>query len=365
MKRLLYIFCAVAAMTACKALDQNPSTSMTTDTAITTVEDLANAVNGCYYIATYGTMLTMGSELAIYADLIGPDAYQPASSGQNPSRIAQFSLTPADTYGAYAYLYMALANVNNAIEKGSLIAEKDETAPYIAELYAMRGLFQFHLATFFAPIPTSGNTNTMGIVLSDKVFDIELQNSPDLLGLRTRYYQSMVDADNLIKGEHFSGLPQSFIIFICTQDPFNNDLPIYTFRNHCDENLVLVLDDFAVKKFFNANAYAKENDIEIKSFLEYIYNNKPVDDFTDRINNLVTTIKQQEFNRKEYSTVNIHDQDTFRRGKLEGIQQGELQAKIQTAKNMLNKNIPIDVIAECTGLSQETVEQLAKDNLST
>ncbi|MBR5867668.1 MAG: PD-(D/E)XK nuclease family transposase, partial [Spirochaetaceae bacterium] len=54
----------------------------------------------------------------------------------------------------------------------------------------------------------------------DKVFDIELQNSPDLLGLRTRYYQSMLDADNLIKGEHFSELPQSFIIFICTQDPF-------------------------------------------------------------------------------------------------------------------------------------------------
>ncbi|MBR5866353.1 MAG: hypothetical protein IKZ04_00435, partial [Spirochaetaceae bacterium] len=120
---------------------------------------------------------------------------------------------------------------------------------------------------------------------------------------------------------------------------------------------------------FNANAYAKENDIEIKSFLEYIYNNKPVDDFTDRIESFVHKIKQQEFNRKEYSTVNIHDQDTFRRGKLEGIQQGisqgELQAKIQTAKNMINKNIPIDVIAECTGLSQETVEQLAKDNFST
>ena len=49
----------------------------------------------------------------------------------------------------------------------------------------------------------------------------------------------------------------------------------------------------------------------------------------------------------------------------DGISQGELQAKIQTAKNMLVKNIPIDVIAECTGLSQETVEQLAKDNFST
>ena len=200
---------------------------------------------------------------------------------------------------------------------------------------------------------------------SDKVFDIELQNSPDLLGLRTRYYQSMVDADNLIKGEHFSGLPQSFIIFICTQDPFNNDLPIYTFRNHCDENLVLVLDDFAVKKFFNANAYDKENDIEIKSFLEYIYNNKPVDDFTDRINNLVTTIKQQEFNRKEYSTVNIHDQDTFRRGKLEGIsegiQQGELQAKIQTAKNALSMNLSVEQIISLTGLTLKTIQQLAQE----
>ena len=49
---------------------------------------------------------------------------------------------------------------------------------------------------------------------SDKVFDIELQNFTDLLGLRTRYYQSMIDADNLIKGEHYSDLPQSFIIFI-------------------------------------------------------------------------------------------------------------------------------------------------------
>ena len=66
---------------------------------------------------------------------------------------------------------------------------------------------------------------------SDKVFDIELQNFTDLLGLRTRYYQSMIDADNLIKGEHYSDLPQSFIIFICTQDPFKQDLPIYTFQN--------------------------------------------------------------------------------------------------------------------------------------
>ena len=122
-----------------------------------------------------------------------------------------------------------------------------------------------------------------------------------------------------------------------------------------------LLTKISVKKFFNANAYSKENDVEIKSFLEYIYNNKPVDDFTDRIESFVHKIKQQEFNRKEYSSVNIHDQDTFRRGKLEGIQQGELQAKIQTARNLLNMSLSIQDIAKATDLPQETIEQLAKD----
>lgn len=172
MKKITYITILTFLLGSCSALDQNPSTSVTTDTAITSVADLANAVNGAYYVATYGTTLTVASELSIYADLIGPDSYQPASSGQNASRIAQFSMTPADTYGAYYYLYAALASVNNAIDKGAQLEDSEGAAPYLAELYTLRGLFHFHLAVLFAPIPTSGSSNQMGLVLSDKVFDI-------------------------------------------------------------------------------------------------------------------------------------------------------------------------------------------------
>ena len=47
---------------------------------------------------------------------------------------------------------------------------------------------------------------------SNKVFDIELQNANDVdIHLRTRYYQSMLDTNNLLKGEHYSNLPESFI----------------------------------------------------------------------------------------------------------------------------------------------------------
>lgn len=173
MKKLTYILPMFMAVVACDSLDQDPSTAVTVDTAITSVDDLANAVNGAYYVATYGTMMTVASEMAIYADLIGPDSYQPASSGQTASRMAQFSLTANDTYNAYYYLYAAIASINNAIEQAALLDDQEGAAPYVAELYAMRGLFHFHLATFFAPIPTSGSPNQMGIVLSDKVFDID------------------------------------------------------------------------------------------------------------------------------------------------------------------------------------------------
>ena len=94
---------------------------------------------------------------------------------------------------------------------------------------------------------------------SDKVFDIELQNSfDDDLALRTRFYKSMIDTDNLLKGQDYSELPTSFIIFICKYDPFNFNLPTYTFKNRCEENPSLLLNDKTIKKIFNAIAYKKQ-----------------------------------------------------------------------------------------------------------
>ncbi|MBO5137089.1 MAG: Rpn family recombination-promoting nuclease/putative transposase [Spirochaetaceae bacterium] len=129
---------------------------------------------------------------------------------------------------------------------------------------------------------------------SNKVFDIELQNSTDSsLGLRTRYYQSMLDTDNLLKGQHCTELPDSYIVFICKNDPFEKELPVYTFQTRCIEDNNLTLKDNAIKKIFNAKAYNKEKDIAIKSFLQYINNNKPVDDFTRRLDSFIHKIKQE------------------------------------------------------------------------
>ena len=204
---------------------------------------------------------------------------------------------------------------------------------------------------------------------SNKVFDIELQNinDEDLL-LRTRFYQSMLDTDNLLKGQHYSELPKSFVIFICRYDPIGKNLPIYTFENRCLENLEISLNDKSIKKIFNATAYNQEKDLEISAFLEYIYNQEAVDDFTSKLTSIVERIKKQEVNRKEYNSMNLHDQDNFRRGKKEGyaaglsegISQGIEQTKIETAKNMISTSLgTLEQIAQITNLPLQTIKDLA------
>ena len=50
---------------------------------------------------------------------------------------------------------------------------------------------------------------------SDKVFDVECQSyKVKDLGKRTRYYQSLLDVDNLLKGKNYSELKETYIIFI-------------------------------------------------------------------------------------------------------------------------------------------------------
>ena len=45
-------------------------------------------------------------------------------------------------------------------------------------------------------------------------------------------------------------------------------------------------------------------------------------------------------------------------GLSQGISQGEKKAKLETAKSMILRNISIDIVAECTGLSIEEIEKL-------
>ena len=203
---------------------------------------------------------------------------------------------------------------------------------------------------------------------SNRVYDIEIQNVLDEnLAKRTRYYQSMMDIDLLLKGKNYTELKESFVIFVCKEDFFGLNLPCYSFSNICKENPDLQLGDESHKIIFNASAFANEKNLEKKSILEYIIDKKSTSDFTEQLDDLVELTKINELFRSDYMAWGLAEFDAEQRGKKagyceglsdgisQGISQGEHQKAIETAKKFLAMGISIEQVAQGTGLSIDEV----------
>ena len=189
---------------------------------------------------------------------------------------------------------------------------------------------------------------------------------PEDLPRRMRYYQSMIDIDSLIAGSEYEALKESYVIFLCTKDPFGLGLPVYTFNTVCKEKTDFSLNDGINKLFFNASAFASEKNLEIKGFLGYLCNGKPSDYLTEDIDRRVERLKINEIFRSDYmmDALPLHDarkaglKEGMALGEAKGLLAGERKKAIETAKNFLKKNISAEIIAECTGLSLEEVKRL-------
>ena len=91
---------------------------------------------------------------------------------------------------------------------------------------------------------------------------------------RSRYYQGLTNQNTIEKGANYKELKESFIIFICTFDPFHQGMAQYTFENLCLEDTELKLDDGAKKIFFNTNGYTRAKDEDVREFLKYVNGEK-------------------------------------------------------------------------------------------
>lgn len=153
---------------------------------------------------------------------------------------------------------------------------------------------------------------------SDKVYDIEMQSRDyEDLPRRMRYYQSMLDANALVKGQRYSELYDSFILFICKNDPVGVGFPVYTFLETCQQNKNILLEDGTHKYFFNADAAEKEKDVEIRNFLNYIKTDDASDEFTRKIDDMVKRIKQNEEFKEQYMFESLALQDERRWQKIQ------------------------------------------------
>ena len=203
---------------------------------------------------------------------------------------------------------------------------------------------------------------------SDKLWaEIEMQTgeSPPL-DKRARYYHANMDLDFLEQGRPYDDLKPSYVIFICTFDHFKMDEPVYFFRSW-DVEKGLPLKDLSYTIVLNTKCSSEKVPKALKPFYEYLNDPKKnqASELTRMIDERVRKFNSGDWRRK-YMTfeqmLNERGRESeaigFEKGRSEGEAIGAAQEKREIAKNFKQAGIPIEVIAENTGLSAEEVEAL-------
>jgi len=142
------------------------------------------------------------------------------------------------------------------------------------------------------------------------------------LPLRSRYYQAMLDTANLPDGSPYSALPETYIIFICTYDPFGQDLPLYTFTTKCEETDLPIYNDKTYKLFFNTKAELNNLPQQLKNMLQYFETGEANDVATRTLDNQVMEARKKEKWREEYMLTLVHDKDVYVDGFDDGFSDG-------------------------------------------
>ena len=157
-----------------------------------------------------------------------------------------------------------------------------------------------------------------------RVYDSEIQNLNKqtveslCLEKRSRFYQSSIDTDHMNKKGLYKKLPDSVIMFICTFDPMGKGLARYTFRERCEEDDRIYLNDGTEKIFYNCTYTGKDIPGDLKKLYEYITTGKVSDNLTKRIDSKVKEVRKREEWRSEYMKEMVLLMDAKEEGREEG-----------------------------------------------
>ena len=197
------------------------------------------------------------------------------------------------------------------------------------------------------------------------VYNVEMQKGDyKNLAKRSRYYQGNIDLDLISKGEDYKKLKKSYVIFICTFDPFGKGRHIYTFTNTCIEDTNILLEDETYKVFLNTKGNIDDTDDEMLEFLGYVENSTSEyvahtkSKLVKEIHEKVVAVKEDKRMEVEYMTLLERDRQKFEEGVEQGIEKGiELERKL-VVRNMLAANVSIEDIARFTKLPIEEIRKI-------
>ncbi len=203
---------------------------------------------------------------------------------------------------------------------------------------------------------------------SDKImYDAEMQQQDNRLILpkRSRFYQGLMDLGFLESGTIYTELPNSYVIFICTFDPFKAGLSYYEFENVCvnmpDGSLMSLQDGRKILMFNTKGKINNVND-DVLSFLNYVETGVISDEYTRKLDASVSRARKNKEWRSDFMRFMCHDDDIRRvahaKGHELGLAEGHELGLKDVARNMKSENFPIETIIKVTHLTMEEINNL-------
>lgn len=174
-----------------------------------------------------------------------------------------------------------------------------------------------------------------------------------------RYYQGMIDLNILEKGGDYNELKKSYVIFICTFDPYGQGRHLYSFEYLCDQDPSLTFGDETVKIILNTKGTMDDVSPEMKRLLEYIDGQAASDDLTRELEDAVQSVRRNEKWRLDYMTLQQEYREKYNEGLEVGIEQGMQRGKIELL--YVDLHLTIAQIAQKLGLSEEYVQRIVDD----
>ena len=210
---------------------------------------------------------------------------------------------------------------------------------------------------------------------SDFYADFEMQTSPEIYPLRSRFYISLNDADKLKKGETFKKLPKAIIIFICTNDPFHKGYAKYISKERlfadddCTKGITETAKyDAKYAKIYLNTKYRKDTEHqnvceELANLLEYVETSVVTDQFTEEVDYQVQYVNKTEgeYLMTLYEKLQAERAEGVAEGRKQGIEKGTSKEKIATVKRLEEMKLSIEQIAKGSDLPIEEVQKILKE----
>ena len=242
----------------------------------------------------------------------------------------------------------ANADITDDIFFCRIMSEKQYALPLLQRIFP-----QLNISSIEQPISQftiKNNRKEHGVrfdVFSEaeqKYFDIEMQTTHDpTLGKRIRYYQGKMDSTFLKAGENYDLLPPTYIVFICTFDPFAEGAYKYEFSHIYDQTNHVTLKTGTHVILLNAYG-TNPGSINggLLNFLKLVAGKKAtkydpyLKQIQDKIAQLKDNMQWKVIYMQEYNAIAVKERaEGIEQGRAEGLKQGRENSIALFIKNML------------------------------